>query len=137
AVRYARRAAERPAAVGALEPAFVADVDDVGVGRVDSERREVERAGNEVALTVHERPGGAGVLGAVETGAGLGLDKSENALGPNIRNGDVAASEKVVGEAPGELRPVLAAVGGFVDAAFFGSADDGPGLALAVPHGGE
>ena len=52
-------------------------------------------------------------------------------------DGDVAASEQIVGQSARELGPVLAAVGALVDAAFLRAADDGPRLALAVPHAGE
>src|SRR5262249_8432035 len=52
-------AAERLAAVRALEPVFVANEDDVGISRVDAERVVIERTRDDRSGAVHLSPGRA------------------------------------------------------------------------------
>ena len=136
AVRRGRRA-EALAAVAALVPAFVAHQDYVGVVGVHAERGVVERARDQVSGAVDQAPGGAGVFRTVEAGAGLGLDQRVDAVGRGGGDGHVAAPEEFIGQAAGQLGPVDAAIGALIDAALARAADDGPRLALAMPHAGE
>ena len=111
--------------------------DGVRVVRIDRERVVVEGAGGDAGFAVDEVPGGAGVVGAVEAGAGLGFDEGVDAVGGFGGDGDVGAAEFSGRQAACEFGPVLAAVGGLVDATVGAAGDDAPGLAQAVPHRGE
>ena len=130
-----RRGAKRLAAVGALEPAFVANPDDIRVVRVDAERGVVERARDQRARTIDQRPARAAVFGSIQTRAGLGLNQCVDAIRKRVRNSNIASAEELRRQAAGELGPMVARVSGFVDATVVASAaDDGPRLPLAVPH---
>src|SRR5947209_4073378 len=94
---------EALAAVKAPEPSFVADENAVGVVGIYAERRVIKWPGDEVARAVHERPGGARVLGPVESRSRLGLDQRINAIRHRRRNGHVRAPEQLIGQTAPEF----------------------------------
>ena len=125
----ARRAAQAGPGLAAVLRAHGDDggaVDDVRVLRVDGHHRQI------AAADPHQRPwvvgdalpGGAGVVRAVEplplarlvAAAGRRRQQRVDAVGPARRDRQVGLHD-LVGEAAGELAPVVAAVGRLEDAA--------------------
>ena len=129
--------AERLAAIGRLEEAFGAAVDNVRIGRIGSERRVVERPGDQRCLAVDERPRRAGVVRAIEAPAGLRLVEEIQAIRICGRDGDVALADELVRQAGRQSDPVVSGIDALIDAALVRAADDRPRLPLAAPHHGE
>ena len=110
----------------------------VGVGGIDGHLAEVPAAAPEALLVVDQMPGSAGVVGDVDATGGFGgvgaagrghaegrrdgraqvVDDGVEAVGIRRRDGDADfANEAIVGQAVGELMPIVAAVSGFPEAA--------------------
>src|SRR5260370_29576385 len=75
-------------------------------------------------VAVDELPGLSGVVGAIDSGVLLGSHGSVDGIGLRRSDGDADATEAaLIGrrEAFGKLAPIVAAIGGFVQAAAFGN----------------
>src|SRR6185312_6113741 len=78
----------------------------------------------------------AGIIGTVQAATGLGFDQGIDPLRIGRRDRDIAFSEQAIRQSPAKFGPVVATVGALVQTAVTRTTDDGPGLALAVPHAG-
>ncbi len=125
------------AAVGRFVEAGVEDVHRVlGLG-VGIDARVVEGALAQAAIFAGELPGGAGVIGD-EDAAVLVFHDGVDAIGIAAGDGDADLSDDAGGHAgiAGDLGPVVAAVGGFEEAAGGAAAGEAPRRAVGVPDGG-
>ena len=105
-------------AVGRLPGLHVRGVGDVGIGRIDRDRREIGGASPHPVIGVRARPVLAGVVRAVDPAGAAGIDRRVQPVGVARCNRDPDATQSVrrkCRETLGELPPRRAAVGGLVE----------------------
>ena len=83
---------------------------------IDSDHAEVPAASPDAMLVVAALPCGAGIVGAIQA-AILGIDDRVHAIVFAAGDSDADAAQTFTRQAAGELRPVIAAVGGFIKTA--------------------
>src|SRR6185312_10390871 len=105
------------AAVGGFVDGGVDGVEGVFVLGIHGDGLEVPAAAPDAVVVVHQLPGGAGVVGAVEAAVlGAGIHHGVDAVG--VRGRNIHADAAGVGRQPaGQMGPGAAAVGGFVQPA--------------------
>ena len=111
--------------------------DVVLVPRVDENLVEIEWPRAQLLRVVLERPVHAAVVRAVQTALrAFRLHLRIHHLGIRLRDVDPDLANQIVGQAVAHMRPVIAAVRRFVDAAFArrAAADNRPRLALRAPR---
>ena len=127
---------ERLAAIGGAEPVLVTNEHEIGVVGIDAKRGVVEWPGGQLAVTIHQIPREATIVGTIEAGAGLGLDQGIEPVRRRGGHADIGAPEQAVWQTARQLGPRVAAIDRLVEAAILAAGGDGPRPADAVPHGG-
>src|ERR1700690_320782 len=92
-------------------------IDDVRISGIDAHAAEVVAASVDTRLVVDLPPAFAGIVGAVDAAFLFRIHPRVQTIGVAGRNGGADAADAVVftGQSSGELAPVVAAVGGFVE----------------------
>ena len=136
-VAVTEAAGECLAAIVRHVAADVAGVHGIGVLGIRCETAEVPRALPQVAIGVHEVPGGTRVLRPIDA-ARIRLDQRPDAARVHGRYGDpdVAPDSARESRRPGDLGPVIAAIGRLPEAAPCAAADEKPRLAPRLPEAG-
>src|SRR6266851_6469318 len=102
----------------------ICDINEVRIVLRDGDAQSSRPATANALVAVDELPGLSGVVGAIDPGILLGFHGSVDAIGLRRSDGDADAAEAaIIGgrEALGKLAPIVAAIGGFVQAASFGN----------------
>ncbi len=134
-----RHGREGRTAVGRLEQAECVDPDFVLVLRIHVDVVEIERARSEIRRRVHVAPARAGIVRSIQPALGAGrFDHRIHDVGLAARDVEIDLADEILRQPVRQMRPMLAAVGGLVDAAFGRgtAADDVPAFAESAVHAG-